>query len=221
MWNKKFMITDRCHKIEKGRIFILSGPSGVGKTTIHEKILLSKTLKGRVVRSVSMTTRPKRKGEVHGRDYFFVSLKMFLYKIRVGQFLEWAKVFDQYYGTPFKQVQKLLGRGKSVLLCIDVQGAAQVMKRCPEAVSIFVKAPSLMELKKRLLKRGTENEETMMKRLRLSRQEMKQAKTYTHVVVNKNLASACCEVERIILQQTECFFGREGRKRNFDKNSSI
>lgn len=186
---------------KKGKIIILSGPSGSGKTTIHEKILLSKKLKGKVARSVSMTTRKKRRGEKHRRDYFFISVKMFLYKVQAGHFLEWARVFDHYYGTPLKNVRDLLKSGKSVLLCIDVQGARQVMKRCPEAVSIFIKPPSMEELKRRLVKRGTEEEKTLAIRLNMADKEMKEAKRYSCIVTNSVLAVACREVEQFILQE--------------------
>ncbi len=187
--------------MKKGKIIILSGPSGSGKTTIHEKILLSEKLKGKVVRSVSMTTRKKRQGEKNRRDYFFISTKMFLYKARAGHFLEWAKVFDHYYGTPLKHVRDFLKSGKSVLLCIDVQGARQVMKRCPDAVSIFIRPPSMEELKKRLISRGTEEEKALAIRLNMADKEMKEAKRYTCIVTNNVLAVACREVEQFILQE--------------------
>ena len=154
---------------KKGKIILLSGPSGAGKTTIHERILKSEKLKGKVVRSISMTTRAKRPGECNGRDYFFVSRKMFEYKARAGYFLEYAEVFKNYYGTPAKHVKGLLAKGKNVLLCIDVQGARQVMKTCPEAVSIFVKTPSLGELQKRLSKRGTETAAELAVRLKTAK----------------------------------------------------
>lgn len=188
---------------KKGKIIILSGPSGSGKTTIHEKALLSKKLKGKVSRSVSMTTRKKRQGEKNRRDYFFISAKMFLYKVRAGHFLEWARVFDHYYGTPLKHVRDLLKSGKSVLLCIDVQGARQVMKRCPEAVSIFIKPPSMEELKRRLVKRGTEEEKTLVMRLNMADKEMKEAKRYSRIVTNSVLSAACREVEQFILQEIQ------------------
>lgn len=188
---------------KKGKIIILSGPSGSGKTTIHEKVLLSKKLKGKVARSVSMTTRKKRQGEKNRRDYFFISVKMFLYKVRAGHFLEWARVFDHYYGTPLKYVRDLLKSGKSVLLCIDVQGARQVMKRCPEAVSIFIKPPSMEELKRRLVKRGTEEEKILAIRLNMADKEMKEAKRYSCIVTNSALAAACREVEQFILQEIQ------------------
>lgn len=186
-------------KTKKGEIFILSGPSGAGKTSIHERVLKSKKLRGKIVRSVSMTTRNPRDGELHGRDYFFVSKKMFEYKIRAGHFLEWAKVFTNYYGTPTGYVRNILKQGKNVLLCIDVQGAWQVMKACPDAVSVFIKAPSLEELKKRLSRRGTETREDLAIRLKTARKEMMQVGTYDYVVINRDLSKACREVADIIV----------------------
>src|SRR5881392_3567491 len=106
----------------KGKIIIISGPSGSGKTTLHKMLLESTKLKEKLVKSISVTTRPMRGGEKEGRDYIFVSVLKFQYKIKAGHFLEWQKVFDNYYGTPKKNVRDLLKAGKNVLLCIDVKG---------------------------------------------------------------------------------------------------
>lgn len=186
---------------KKGKIILLSGPSGAGKTTIHARILKTSKLKGLVVRSTSMTTRDRRPGERNGRDYFFVSRKMFQYKVRAGHMLEHAKVFTNYYGTPVKYVRDLLKKGKSVLLCIDVQGARQIMRKRPEAVSIFVKAPSLKELKKRLSKRGTESAENLKLRLNTAKKELEQIKRYDRVITNDKLKKACQDAEEYILEQ--------------------
>lgn len=188
-------------KTKKGKIIILSGPSGSGKTTIHERILSSSALKGKVVRSVSVTTRPMRANEKNGRDYFFTTPKMFLYKIRAGHFLEWARVFDHYYGTPHKNVNDLLAQGKSVLLCIDVQGAAQILKKRSDSLAIFIKPPSLKDLEARLLKRGTESPASLKTRLDKAKEEMSAAAAYDAVVVNDDLESACAETERLIAAQ--------------------
>lgn len=186
-----------------GRVIILSGPSGAGKTSIHERLLKSKTLRGKVIRSVSMTTRRPRQGEKNGVDYWFVSKKMFAYKKRAGHFLEYEQVFDEYYGTPCRKVKDVLKTGKSILLCIDVQGAKTVIKKCPQAVSIFVKTPSLEELAKRLKKRGTERAQDLKKRLARVRKELKEADHYSLVVVNRMLPQACREVERFLMKALE------------------
>jgi len=185
----------------KGKIIILSGPSGSGKTTIHERLLKDKRLKGKVVRSVSMTTRASRPGERHGREYFFISPRMFEYKIRAGQMLEWARVFTSYYGTPAKPVRDLLNQGKSVLLCIDVQGARQVMKKCPEVISIFIKAPSVKELERRFKKRASEGPEELSLRLKTAKKELEQARYYQSVIVNDKVPIACREVAQEILKR--------------------
>ena len=185
--------------MSKGKIFILSGPSGSGKTTLYKK-LLSQT--PHVAKSISATTRPKRSGERHGRDYLFISPKMFAHKRRKGHFLESMKVFDNYYGTPAKNVRDLLKQGKNVLLCIDVKGAKVVRRKFPQAVSIFVKAPSLAVLKKRLKSRGSEDPATAALRLKVAREELKQAKTYKYVIVNDRLDHAFRMLKRIVAQET-------------------
>jgi guanylate kinase len=181
-----------------GRLIILSGPSGAGKTTLHDLLSQSARFKGRVIRSISATTRKPRAGERHGRDYFFMSQKMFAYKIRAGQLLEWAKVFDNYYGTPLKNVRDKLKAGKGVLLCIDVQGARQVKKKVPDAFSIFVKPPSLDHLRQRLKNRGTDTHRAVALRLKTAAQELKEAKRYDQVIINDDLGRARRELEDVI-----------------------
>ena len=182
----------------KGKIFILSGPSGSGKTTIYRRLLASPGLKNCLVKSISVTTRPKRLGEVHGRDYIFVSRKMFEYKKRSGHFLESMKVFDNYYGTPKKNVLSHLKAGQNVLLCIDVKGAKVVSRVFPEAIKIFIKAPSLAILKKRLEARGSESREHLQLRFETAREELKEAKDYQYVVVNDRIDDCYAKVEGII-----------------------
>jgi guanylate kinase len=188
--------------MSKGKIIILSGPSGSGKTTLYKRLLLSRRLKKKLVKSISVTTRPKRPGEKNGRDYLFVSRKMFLSKVRAGHFLEWEKVFDNYYGTPKIAVRRLLKEGKKVLLCIDVKGAGTVIRRYKKAVRIFVAAPSLAALKKRLKGRGSETSKSLDLRMRIARQEMREKKKYDYVVVNDDLTKAYKKLEKIIYQET-------------------
>jgi guanylate kinase len=184
--------------MNKGKIIVLSGPSGSGKTTLYKKLLLSHRLKGKIARSVSVTTRQKRAGEINGRDYVFVSKKKFLYKIRSGHFIEWQKVVGHLYGTPKKTINDILKTGKSVLLCIDVKGAKTVSRLFPEAISIFIQAPSLSVLKRRLAKRGSESSKTLHIRLQTATREMKEAKRYQYIVINDILGQAYKELEAII-----------------------
>ena len=184
--------------MHSGKIIIISGPSGSGKTTLHKKLLVSKRLKGKLVKSISATTRPRRLGEKNGRDYLFLTPKQFLYKIKAGHFLEWQKVFENYYGTPKKNIERLLKSGKNVLLCIDVKGAAVVRRDFPPAVSIFVQAPSFSVLKKRLFLRGSETKEDLKIRLQTARQELLEAKNYNYIVINDDLEEAVKKLESIL-----------------------
>ena len=184
----------------QGKIVILSGPSASGKTTLHNKLLENPRIKHKLFKSISATTRAKRPGEKSGKDYLFLSQPMFRYKIKAKHFLEWQKVFDNYYGTPVKKVRELLKSGKFVLLCIDVKGARVVWEKFPEAVKIFVQPPSMAELKKRLVSRASDSLKSVKLRLKTAREEMAQAKDYDFVVVNDHLPSAYKRLERIILE---------------------
>lgn len=181
--------------MKTGKMFIISGPSGSGKTTLYKKVVKNTA---KIVKSISITTRSPRPGELHGRDYFFVSKKMFLYKKRAGHFLESEKVFDNYYGTPKKNVADILKKGKNVLLCIDVKGAKQILLKNPNAVTIFVKTPSIEDLKKRLVTRGSETKKIMTMRLKQARTELKEERNYKHVLINENLAYAYKRLVKII-----------------------
>jgi len=189
--------------MKKGRLVILSGPSGSGKTTLHEKLLKSAKLKSRLVKSVSVTTRTPRGREKDGRDYWFISKKMFMDKRRAGHFLESEKVFGNYYGTPSRNVGNLLKKGKNVLLCIDVKGAKTVSRKHPGALKIFVKTPSLSVLKKRLDKRATEKEVALKIRLSIAKKELQEAKHYDYVVINDHLKKTHRKLERILCKELE------------------
>ena len=185
----------------KGRIIIISGPSGSGKTTLHKRLLESLALKGKLVKSISATTRPKRPGEKNGRDYLFLTPKMFEHKIRQGHFLEWQKVFGNYYGTPKRQATTLLNKGTNILLCIDVKGARVVWKEFPGALKIFIKTPSMKVLRERLTRRASESRETLATRLHVARRELKEARQYDYVVVNGHLDHAARDLERIVRRE--------------------
>lgn len=184
--------------MEQGKIIILSGPSGSGKTTLHQKLLQSPAFKGKLVKSLSATTRLPRAGEKNGRDYLFLSKEEFIEKQKRGDFLEFMQVFENYYGTPKDKVDAALKKGKSVLLCIDVKGAKVVSSKYPDAVKVFVKTPTLADLKKRLSKRGTESSKDLELRFKFAKAELKEAKYYDHVVVNDSLAHAYRDLARIL-----------------------
>lgn len=177
-----------------GKLFVVSAPSGAGKTTlIHHVLKRFPTLSY----SISSTTRSPRKTEKEGRDYFFISPKEFEKKIEQGQWLEWAKVHDNYYGTSKHIVQTCLSRGESLLLDIDVQGAAQVMASDLDPVTIFIMPPSIEVLARRLENRGTDNRDVIEKRLKNAIAEMEQSKRYQYQLINDDLDLAISRMIRI------------------------
>jgi len=185
----------------RARIVIISGPSGCGKTTLHKALLAIPLLKEKLVKSISATTRSRRPGEVDGKDYLFLSTKAFEGRIKKGYFLEWEKVFDRYYGTPKKEALSLLKKGINVLLCIDVKGAKHVAQEYPQALKIFIKAPSLKVLESRLKARGSENKESLALRLKIARNELKEARHYDHVVINADLKKALEKLQQIVCSE--------------------
>ena len=178
----------------KGKLFVLSGPSGVGKGTICKKLLENIDLEI----SVSATTRNPREGEIEGVSYFFVNHDRFEDMIQKGEFLEHAEVFGNYYGTPKQKVLDKLAWGKDVLLEIDVQGAMQVKENYPENITIFVCPPSLATLKHRLAGRGTESEESLNQRIAKALTEIEMLKNYDYYIVNDELEDAVKNVKSII-----------------------
>ncbi len=185
---------------QEGKIIILSGPSGSGKTTLHKALLKDPALKQILIKSVSATTRPMRPGEKRGKDYFFLTRPQFESRITKGYFLEWEKVCDNYYGTSKRQVLGLLGKGKNVLLCIDVKGARNVRQEFPRTVGVFIKTPSMKVLRERLSRRASESPEGLKRRLDIARAELKEAGQYEHVITNGRLDKARRELKRIIVK---------------------
>ncbi|WP_047984935.1 guanylate kinase [Ornithinibacillus californiensis] len=185
---------------EKGILFILSGPSGVGKGTVRKELFERKT---ELRYSISMTTREKRPGEVDGVDYFYRSNEEFEKLIEQGKLLEYAKFVNNYYGTPKDYVLETLDKGHDVFLEIEVQGAMQVKKNFPEGVFIFLFPPSLEELKNRIVNRGTENEEVILNRLKEARNEIEMMDAYDYVVVNDDVEQAVARIQSII-QSEHC-----------------
>ena len=183
----------------KGRLFVISGPSGTGKGTICKEIL--KDINNEF--SVSMTTREPREGEVHGKDYFFVSREEFLEHVEKGNFLEHATVFENFYGTPKDIVLKRLDKGRNVILDIDVQGSLQVKASMPEAVLIFILPPSLAVLRQRLEGRGTETQDKIEYRLSKAVNEIKFIGEYDYYVVNDVREEAFAQVRSIIAAELQ------------------
>ena len=180
---------------DKGRLIVISGPSGTGKGTVIGKL---RELRGDVCLSVSVTTRAPRPGEVDGRDYFFVTREEFSQKVAEGALLEHAEFVGNCYGTPREYVEWKLDQGVSVILEIDVQGAEQVARSCPDAVSIFILPPSGTELERRLRGRHTDSEEKIRSRLLEAKRECAQAGKYGYIVVNDSADAAAREIDAII-----------------------
>lgn len=181
-----------------GRLFVISGPSGAGKGTICKKLLESVDISI----STSMTTRVPRPGEIDGKDYYFVTVDEFEEKIANGGMLEYARVFDNIYGTPKDMVIKQLERGRDVILEIDVQGGLQIKKKMPEqAVLVFVLPPDLTTLRQRIIDRGTETEEVIDKRFNEAINEIKLIGEYDYYVVNDELDDAVYDLKAIIMAE--------------------
>ena len=177
-----------------GQIFVISGPSGVGKSTLRQKLVDELKL----IYSISATTRAPREGEVDGIDYHFVSTSQFESDIAAGEYIEWANVFGNYYGTPQKPLLKNIEAGKHVVIEIDVQGAQQIRERNKDLnlpiTYVFIAPPSLEDLKTRLLERDANSDQDMEKRLAEAEQEIAQSKHYNCVVVNDDLDEAFAEI---------------------------
>ena len=186
------------NSIKKGTLFVISGPSGVGKGTLV-KMLRENTAEIRI--SVSATTRSPRPGETNGVHYFFLTKDDFKNKIELGEFLEWAEFSGNLYGTNKKFVEKKLEEGQNIILEIDVQGALQVKNKLENAILIFIEPPCFEELQSRLFKRRTESEEEIQKRLSIVKSELEQKKKFNYTVVNDNLDIAFNNLETIILQE--------------------
>lgn len=185
-----------------GELFILSAPSGAGKTTLIQNLVNGRFSDlGGLAFSVSHTTRQPRQGEMDGRDYHFVDHATFLGMIEADAFLEWAKVHDNYYGTSRQEVFPRLERGIDVLLDIDVQGAEQVVSRVPEAHGIFVLPPSYEALEKRLRGRGLDDAGTIARRLGVSLGEVNRYDRYRYVIINDDARRASEALAAIILEK--------------------
>ena len=180
----------------KGNIIILSAPSGTGKTTILKKVMPEL---GPISFSISHTTRSPRTGEQNGVDYHFVNKDEFLRLKDQGDFIEWAEVHGNYYGTSMPSILQLQAKGQDVVLDIDIQGARQVRTKLPKASSIFIIPPSWEEQEKRLRGRGTDDDETIKLRLNNAKEELSDIDLYDYVVVNDTIDEAAMMFKSIIL----------------------
>ena len=180
----------------QGDLFVISAPSGTGKSTLCHR-LMEETPGIRF--SVSHTTRSPRKGEVDGIDYHFVTRAAFDSMVKQGEFLEWARVHGNCYGTSRTSAVKMLEKGMDVLLDIDIQGAMQVKRIFHQAAFVFILPPSLKVLEQRLRRRGTDSEETIMLRLKNARQELKALKKYDFLIINDDLIRAVGDLQSIVL----------------------
>lgn len=185
--NKLIMIT--------GKLYIISAPSGAGKTSLVKQL---RQEMDKLVVSVSHTTRAMRSGEIHGGDYFFVSVEAFKVMIEQQAFLEHAQVFDNFYGTAQKTVEDNLAQGLDVILEIDWQGAQQVRKMLPDSASIFILPPSIDILKQRLQNRGQDNEETIARRMRDAVTEMSHYPEFDYLIVNDDFELALSQLKSIV-----------------------
>jgi guanylate kinase len=180
----------------RGLMFVMSSPSGAGKTTLT-RLLVQK--EDNIELSISVTTRQRRPSEVEGVHYYFVSRPEFERMRDSGELLEWAEVHGNYYGTPAKPVEKALAKGKDVLFDIDFQGTRQLYKRAAsDVVSIFILPPSIAEMKNRIRRRATEDEATLKKRLETAKHEVPRWVEYDYVIINDDLDQAFADIHSIL-----------------------
>lgn len=198
---------------KNGTLIVLSGPSGAGKGTICNELLKQvDTLN----LSISMTTRSPRGNEADGKDYYFVTKEQFEEDIKKGNFLEYAKVYnDNYYGTPKKIVEESLASGKDIILEIDIQGALEVKEKMKEGIFIFIMPPSMRELKDRLVKRNTESKDKIIERFKNAYKEINEVTKYNYIVINDEVQNAVDKVKAIILAE-KC---RVDRIEDFELNN--
>ena len=180
---------------KNGKLYVFTGPSGTGKGTILSQVLKQDK---RLFLSVSATTRAPREGETHGKHYYFLDKQTFEDKINKGEFLEYAQYVGNYYGTLEEPVNEQLKNGNDVILEIEVQGAMQIHEKRPDAVMIFVAPPSIEELERRLVGRGTENPEKVAARMKTAEEELKQADKFDYIIVNDDLDCAIADLLAIL-----------------------
>lgn len=181
--------------VKRGKILVVSAPSGAGKSTLIKRIIGDFNS---IVFSVSATTRKPREGECNGREYFFLTKEEFEKRIERGDFLEWERVYDYYYGTLKSEVERVLSEGKNLLLEVEVKGAMSIKQEYPEAALIFIAPPDIETLLERLSKRKTESPEDLKKRIERAKMEMSYIDNFENRVYNDNVDTAAKELKRII-----------------------
>ena len=195
---------EKCSK--EGQIFVVTAPSGTGKTTIIN--MIRKDMRG-VGYSISHTTRVPREGEVNGYHYYFVDRVEFEKMVEAHEFMEWAIVYDQLYGTSISSINRELSSGKDLLMDLDIQGAEETERRFPESLSIFILPPSMEILKERLKRRSTNDKIDIDLRMKKAVEEIQRCRDYDFIIVNDDLNEAAREIEAIIIAQ------RANKKRRF------
>lgn len=193
---------------KKGLLIVISGPSGAGKGTVYNEVLIRRP---EINRSISVTTRAPRTGEVDGVHYYFKTEEEYQRMIAAGEFLETAAVYNNFYGTPKKPVYEKLALGQDVMFEIDTLGAKQIKKMYPESITIFIIPPSFEILEKRLRDRGTDSESSIRRRLASAKSELEKYKQYDYIVFNDDLETAISQVLAII----------EAEKRKMERNEEI
>jgi guanylate kinase len=186
--------------VNRSYIFVVSGPSGCGKTTLIRNLLKDKELKGKLARSISFTTRPKRPGEKEGVDYFFITEPRFKKLLREKKILEWTRFLNYYYGTPREYVDGQLGLERSIALCLDIKGAMRLKTVYgSRAITIFILPPSIESLKERIHKRGCHTDGCVVEsRMKIAANELLRAREYDHRLINDNFSLALKKLKGII-----------------------
>jgi len=179
----------------RGKLIVISAPSGSGKTTIAREII---RLNPFVRFSISATTRPKRQGELEGKDYYFLTKEEFRRRVDAGEFVEWEELYENYYGTPKSELHAAVREGRHVLFDVDVKGGLSIKGEYPETLMIFIRTPDVATLRERLIRRETESKEMLQKRMERVPMELLLGSRYEHQIVNDQLQRTASEVQAIV-----------------------